>query len=304
MPIVRATFGAMASSCEIVLDSDDESRARRAIDAAVADVRRIEAKYSRYRDDSVTSRINAAAGRGEVAIDAETASLLRYADHCHAISGGRFDITSGVLRRAWDFRRDPPALPAQAAVDELMERVGWDRVRFDDARVRLALAGMEIDFGGIGKEYAADRASTILHEHGERHGFVNLGGDVRLAGPRADGGAWRVGIANPRPSTGAAAAVAHVDLAQGALATSGDSERFVEIGGRRYCHILDARTGWPVDAWRSVSVAAPLCVVAGSLATIAMLMRHEAAAFLDGQQASWLGIDADGATHGTLVPVR
>ncbi len=88
------------------------SRARNAAAAAaIADVQRIEAKYSRYRDDSLTTRINRAAGGAPVAIDAETAALLAYADRCHAQSDGLFDLTSGVLRRAWDFRRQPPELP-------------------------------------------------------------------------------------------------------------------------------------------------------------------------------------------------
>jgi thiamine biosynthesis lipoprotein len=100
-----------------------------------------------------------------------------------------------------------------------------------------------------------------------------------------------------------AAAIAWVDLHDGALATSGDYERFFEVDGVRYCHVLDPRTGWPVRAWRSISVVAPLCVVAGSLATIAMLMEGEADAFMASQSAHWFGIDADGARHGTLAIV-
>ncbi len=302
MSLVRIGFRAMSSRHEITLDSDDVARARRAIDAAIADVQRIEAKYSRYRDDSVTSGINHAAGKPPVPIDAETAALLRYADRCFALSQGRFDITSGVLRRAWDFRREPPQLPSSAIVRELLERVGWDRVHWDDHSVRLPVAGMEIDFGGIGKEYAADRAATICQEHGERHGIVNLGGDVRLVGPRCDGGPWRIGIRDPRPAPGREdAAIAFVEMRDGALATSGDYERYIEVGGKRYCHLLDARTGWPVAAWRSISVAAPLCVVAGSCASIAMLQEAGAPTFLDAQRVGWLGIAADGSHHGTLA---
>ena len=291
----RQTFRAMGTEHEIELAAPDMEVARRAAAAAIADVRRIEAKYSRYRDDSVTSRINAAAGGPPVAVDTETAALLRYADQCHALSGGLFDITSGVLRRVWDFKREPPVLPSADEIAATVALVSWAGVEWNAKSVRLPRAGMEIDFGGIGKEYAADRVATILLERGLRHGIVNLGGDVRAIGPRADGSPWRVGIRHPRREQ---AAVAGFDLAAGALATSGDYERYFEIAGRRYCHILNPRTGTPVAHWQSISVVSPLCVVAGSCATIAMLLEADAPAFLDTQGVQWLGVAADGALRG------
>ena len=292
MKSFRQTFRAMAAEHEIELAAPDEALARRAAEAAIADVLRIEAKYSRYRDDSVTTRINRAAGGAPVAIDDETAALLRYADHCHALSEGRFDITSGVLRRAWDFRATPPRLPDADVLAQAVALVGWHEVEWDEHAIRLPRAGMEIDFGGIGKEYAADRAAALCLEHDVAHGLVNLGGDIRAIGPQADGSPWRVGIRHPRV---AGAAVAGFDLTTGAVATSGDYERFFEIDGRRYCHILDPRTGMPVTHWQSVSVAAPLCVVAGSCATIAMLLGEKAEPFLAAQGVRWLGVDGAGA---------
>lgn len=289
----------MAADHAITVDADDEARAREAIDAAIADVLRIEAKYSRYRNDSVTAAINRAAGAREVAIDAETGALLRYADHCHALSGGRFDITSGVWRRAWDFRREPPRVPAAREIESLRELVGWQHVQWSGRAVRLAKPGMELDFGGIGKEYAADRAATILGERGVAHALVNLGGDVRALGGQANGAPWHIGIRHPREPE--PAAIASVDLVDGAIATSGDYERYFEHEGRRYCHLLDARSGTPVSAWQSISVAAPLAVVAGTCSTIAMLLEARAAEFLESQGFAWLGVDARGALHGTLA---
>lgn len=288
----RQTFRAMAAEHEIELASADVDLARRAAASAIADVKRIEAKYSRYRDESVTSRINRAAGGEPVRIDAETAALLRYADQCHELSGGLFDITSGVLRRAWDFKREPPLLPDAGQLAAAVALVGWREVEWDSRTCRLPRAGMEIDFGGIGKEYAADRVATICLEHGLRHGFVNLGGDLRAIGPRGDGSPWRVAVRHPRVQDGV---VAGFDLATGALATSGDYERFFEIGGRRYCHILNPRSGMPVGHWQSISVVSPLCVVAGSCATIAMLLEADGPAFLDRQGVQWLGVAADGS---------
>ncbi len=298
MRLVRFAFTAMASANTLQLWSADEARARRAADAAIADVARIEAKFSRYRADSVTTTINRAAGAAAVPIDAETVALLRYADRCHALSGGRFDLTSGALRGAWDFAAVPPRLPDVAALAAATARVAWPHVEWSESAIRLPRPGMEIDFGGIGKEYAADRAATICLEHGIAHGLVNLGGDVRVIGPQPDGAAWRVGIRHPRPPGGdAETAIAGIDLADGAVATSGDYERYMEIDGRRYCHLLDARTGWPVAHWQSISVVAPMCVVAGSCATIAMLLEENALPFLDAQGLAYLAIDAGGTMH-------
>jgi thiamine biosynthesis lipoprotein len=295
MPIFRATFHAMASDNELQLHCSDEALARRVAEAAIADVRRIEAKYSRFHDDSVTVRINRAAGGKAVPIDAETAALLAYADRCHVVSGGLFDITSGTLRHAWNFRRSPPQLPEEAVLAATTALIDWTEVEWTDHTARLPRAGMEIDFGGIGKEYAADRAATICREQGIEHGLINLGGDVRAIGTRPDGLPWRVGIRHPRRE---GAAIATVELADGALATSGDYERFFEIDNRRYCHLLNPRTGMPVDYWQSVSVTAPVCVVAGSCSTIAILLEQEGQAFLQAQGLSYFAVAADGTLHG------
>jgi thiamine biosynthesis lipoprotein len=283
----------MAATHELQLAAATEAHARRAAQAAIADVHRIEAKYSRYRSDSTLSRINAAAGGAAVPIDEETGALLAYADRCHAQSGGAFDITSGVLRRAWDFRRNPPVLPDAGTLSAACARIGWQRVEWDAHSVRLPEAGMELDLGGIGKEYAADRAAAILAGEGIAHALVNLGGDVRALGPQPDGRPWRVGLVHPRV---AGAVIGEVDLADAAVATSGDYERFIVVDGRRYCHILDPRTGWPVEHWQSASVVAPLCTLAGTLATIAML-RADAEAFLRGEAVRFLLVDRDGGMH-------
>src|SRR5665213_2939900 len=201
------------------------------------------------------------------------------------------DITAGALRSVWDFKREPPVRPDPGQLRAALANIGWGAVEWSSTTIRLPRPGMQVDFGGIGKEYAADRVATIAQERYARHGCVNLGGDVRVWGGRPDGSAWRVGIRHPRAQE---AAMAGVDLHDGAVATSGDYERYVDIDGKRYCHIIDARTGEPVSAWRSVSVVAPLAIVAGSYATIAMLMQHDAQAWLDRAALRWLGVDAGG----------
>jgi FAD:protein FMN transferase len=299
MPLFRFSFDALASPNELQIWHDDERQARTLADTAIADVRRIEAKYSRYRDDSVTARINGAAGGAAVAIDAETYALLGYADRCHLLSAGRFDITSGVLRHAWDFRRSPPRLPDAAEVAAATALIDWPSVEWSPRSVRLPRRGMEIDFGGIGKEYAADRMATICHEGGAPHALVNLGGDVRAAGPQQDGSPWRVGISHPRLAD---AAMATVEIVGGAVATSGDYQRFFDLGERRYCHIIDARSGQPVTRWQSISVVAPLCIVAGSCATIAMLLEDEAEDFLAREGVAYLAVDSAGVLRRPAAP--
>jgi FAD:protein FMN transferase len=294
MPLFAYQFDAMASRNEIQLWDEDAARAQRASAAMIAEVRRIERKYSRYLDDSVTTTINRTAGAGTTSVDAETVALLRYADQCYRLSEGRFDLTSGVLCRVWDFRRHPARLPTDAELSAALALIGWNDVEWDERTLRLPRVGMEIDFGGIGKEYAADRAATICQEFRVANALVNLGGDVRAVGTQQGGMAWRVAIAHPRVEK---ATIASVELQGNAVATSGDYERYFELDGRRFCHLLNARTGWPVQLLQSVSVVAPLCVVAGSYATIAMLLEANGRAFLDAQRLTYLAVGSDGSLH-------
>lgn len=290
------SFAAMASHNEVQLYASTRAEAERVARAAGDEVARIEAKYSRYRPDTIVARINAAAGVGAVPIDAETAALLHYAEQCFAASDGLFDITSGVLRRAWNFRE--PALPDRATLRALTALIDWRAVRWNDTQVALPKPGMEIDFGGIGKEYAADRAAGVCIDAGIRHGFVNLGGDVRVLGPHPDGRPWSIGIRHPRRE---GETIATIALGDGALATSGDYERFFEVDGVRYCHILNPRTGHPVRTIRSVTVVTPLCIAAGSYCTIAMLLEHGARAFLQAESLPYLLVGEAGDVSGPLA---
>jgi thiamine biosynthesis lipoprotein len=280
-------FTAMSCPCEIRLVARDEQQAHTAAQAGISEVRRIEQKYSRYRPDSLLSRINAAAGHDVVQIDQETHALLQLGGHLHRASEGRFDLTSGVLRRAWDFRAK--SVPTQAQIDDLLPLVGWGRVVMTPEHVRLPQRGMELDLGGLGKEYAADRAADMCLALGIHGGFVDLGGDIRVIGSRADGSGWRFGIRDP---LNAGSLSGELTLASGALATSGDYERGFNAEGKRYGHLLDARTGRPVNHWRSVSVAAPNAVAAGMLATLSMLLGARADELLEAEGTWYLAIEA------------
>lgn len=293
----RHAFRALGSPCEIQLYAEDAARAAQLFELAVADVLRIEQRYSRYREDSVLSAINRmAAHGGSMAIDAETFALLKYADTCHAQSGGLFDITSGVLRQAW--RYDEARLPEDSQIAALRRRIGWHRLRFTETALHVDEPGIELDLGGIGKEYAVDRAAAILAGAGVRHGLVDLGGDIHVIGPHADGRAWSVGIRHPREP---GQLLTTLSVQRGAVATSGDYARCIVVDGRRLSHILNPQTGWPVRGLATVTVLAPHCVVAGSACTIAMLLEGRGKRWLAKLGLDYLWVDENGRQGGPLL---
>lgn len=273
-------FSAMASPCEVLLDVDDREQARRLTEAAAAEAWRIERKFSRYRDDSVTSAINASGGR-PVAVDEETAGLLDFAGRCHDLSGGRFDVTTGILRRVWRFDGSD-RVPSRKQVKALLPLVGWARIGWRPPHVTVP-PGMEIDLGGLGKEYAVDRAAAILDSATDRGLLVNFGGDLRAPRPPR-GGRWTIGIEDPDRDR---RAWREYHLVRGGLATSGDARRYLLRRGVRYSHVLNPRTGWPVrGAPRSVTVVADSALEAGLLATLALLQGRHAEAFLAEQDVT------------------
>jgi thiamine biosynthesis lipoprotein len=292
-------FYAMASDCVVHVCGETAESLDLFAAAAEAEIRRIEARYSRYRGDSELERINkVAATSGVIDIDAETVGLIAYAKACFAKSDGVFDITSGILRTVWDFSAS--RLPDQSLIDAVLPFIGFDNVDLLDSKLCFRQPGMELDFGGLGKEYAADRAAEVCVNLGARHGFVDLGGDIRVIGPQPDGHPWRIGIRHPRDGD---KIVAEIALPNGALATSGDYERFIEVDGRRYCHILDPRTGWPVQGLSSVTVISDRCLVGGSLSTAAMLKGRGGADWLQDLAVRHIVIDEEGNFYGTEPPL-
>jgi thiamine biosynthesis lipoprotein len=288
---VVGRFRAMGSPCEVFIDTDDREEGRALVHVAADEALRIERKFSRYRDDNLLHLIHHAHGE-PIEVDEETALLLDYAATCHELSDGRFDITSGVLRRVWRFDGGE-VTPSPERVREALAQVGWERVTWTGRTLTLP-AGMEIDLGGIGKEYAVDRALSLLAARGAGACLVNFGGDLAASGPRRGERPWAVGVDDPA-RTGLDA-LGRVDLSHGGLATSGDARRFVISQGRRLGHILDPRTGWPVeDAPAAITVLAPTCLEAGTLATLAYLRGGGARAFLDEQGARYWIVDRDAA---------
>ncbi len=272
----------MASPCEVLIDISTESEARFLASLALAETRRIEQKFSRYRDDNIIHAINNSNGQ-PVQLDEETARMLAYADSCFKLSAGMFDITSGVLRKAWRFDGQP-ANPDKELIRNLMTVVGWSKVSLTDNSIALQ-PGMQIDLGGIGKEYAVDRVAQLVSDKAVCSVMVNFGGDIRAITAETKPDAWTIGIEKPENETKVAGVI---ELRNGAIATSGDSRRFCLYKGKRLGHILDPRTGWPVkNGPRSVTVIAGQCTEAGLLATLAMLHGTKAEEFLQAQEVTF-----------------
>jgi thiamine biosynthesis lipoprotein len=283
--IYSVGFSAMASPCEILVASCDSATALKIGQLAQAEAHRIESKFSRYRADSALSKINHARGK-TISVDPETAVLLDFAKQCFYLSGGLFDVTSGILRKVWKFDCSDQ-LPKPEAIAALLPLVGFDKLQWDAPNLTMP-EGMELDFGGIGKEYAVDSVMRLLAGHFDLPMLVNFGGDL-CANRTPDGKPWQVGIERPEIVDQAALIL---ELSSGALATSGDTQRFLFSQGIRYSHILDPHTGWPVpNAPRSVTVAAATCMEAGMLATFSLLQGANAREFLAAQGTKFWCLD-------------
>ena len=258
------------------------------VNSVVEMLNELENRYSRYVNDSLVSQINRRSGTGvHTPIDAETRGLLDFCDQLHRESGGFFDPTAGVLNKVWDFRHNKAT--STENVDGLLPLVGWGKVRIDAKGISLTQPNSELDLGGIVKEYAADKAAHLLKEMGIERGMVELAGDIATVGAKTDQQAWRVGISDPHSPQ---RAVLSVDLTNACLATSGTSQRFIEIDGQRYSHFLNPSTGQPVKGSFSVSVVADSCLIAGSIATVACLMgTDQATPWLESSGLPWLMID-------------
>lgn len=275
-------FQAMASPCRLLADVKSVSDVVEMLNAVAAEAWRIEDKFSRYISSNIVDDINSSDGH-EIEVDDETANLLDFADSLYRMSDGRFDISSGALRKVWNFDGSD-RVPSQADIDAVVQVIGWDKVRWQKPVLKLR-PGMEIDLGGIGKEYAVDRAAALVRQLTDAGSLINFGGDLAVVGEPAAGG-WRVGIESVDPDVNQPDRL--IRLRSGALATSGDARRFVLKDGVRYGHVLNPMTGWPIDnAPRSITVAADTCTQAGMLATLAMLRGADAEDFLDQQAVQY-----------------
>jgi thiamine biosynthesis lipoprotein len=281
----------------VVHSPKDVTQVKRLLNDVERRLKELEQKWSRYKPDSLISLINARAGSGiATEVDAETYHLLEVCRKLWTESDGLFDPTAGVLRQVWDFQRgtlrEPEKLPA------LLHCIGFDRVEVSSSTVQLEKPHAELDLGGVGKEYAADVAAAMLREAGYNNGLVELAGDIVALGHNPKRSPWQVGIRDP-----ASPERSHMtlEIENAAVATSGSYYRTIHQGDHQYSHLLDPRTGWPVEGPRSATVIAENCLIAGAVSTVACLKQMpEATKWLEESSLPWLLISAEGALSGPL----
>lgn len=294
VPLRKLAFRALGTQCEVSFaNPGGEAEAAPFERAAVAWVEAFEAKYSRFRPGSLISRINAAAGRDWVEVDAETEGLFQLCDTLQFMTQGVLDPTALPLLRLWNWQAEAPTIPSAEAIAAARRCVGWSRVRREPGRVLLPEAGMALDFGGFGKEYAVDIVAQIAVDHGLPNVLVDFGHDLRALGTPPGRAAWHIGLEDPkRPGS----AWASVGLRGRGIASSGDYLRNFVAGGRRYGHIIDPRSGTPVaNGCTQATVIAGTCLQAGVLST---------AAFVLGVKAGLELIQACPGAEGTILTER
>ena len=271
LPLRKLAFPALGTQCEIQFAApggDDQAIAFER--SAVSWVSAFEAKYSRFRPDSLVSRINAAAGREWVAVDPEMEALLKLCDTLHFMTQGVLDPTSLPLMRLWDYKAARPEIPAAATLAATRALVGWKKVQRAPGKVFLPAVGMALDFGGFGKEYAVDIVAQLALDHGITGALVDFGHDLRAVGTPPGRPAWHIGLEDPRKPGVAAGSIG---VSGKGVASSGDYLRCFVVAGKRYGHIIDPRTGWPVaNGCMQATVIAGSCLQAGVLSTTAFVL--------------------------------
>ncbi len=297
---VRDKRGAMGTKFEISAVHSDPKRGQEAIDAAYAEIERIEAVISEWRESSKVSEINRNAGIEPVEVSQELFDLIKRSIRVSKLTGGAFDISFLSVGRLWNFKSHDSPIPDDESIRLAMQDVGYQHIVLDEKRrsVFLDRKGTKIGFGGIGQGYGAYRAVAVLKEYGATGGVVNASGDIVVFGKQEDGKLWRIGIGNPLDRD---KVFAYLDVTDQAVVTSGDYENYIEFRGTRYSHIIDPRTGYPARELRSVTIVCPNVELADALATGVSVLGVDAGLELvnrlRGVEA--MLVDQDGGLHFT-----
>ncbi|MEP7230366.1 MAG: FAD:protein FMN transferase [Ginsengibacter sp.] len=262
----------MGNSFEITIVAEEEEWAYSKIEIAIAEIRRIEKLLTTFNENSQTNQINKLAGIAPVIVDKEVFYLIKRALRISAITDGAFDITYGSIdKRLWNFDKSMTSLPDANTAKEMVRLINYLNVILNegDYSVMLKEEGMRIGFGGIGKGYAAEMAKALLKKEGVKSGIVNASGDLTAWGTQTNGKPWTIGIADP---DNAHLPFSYMNVTDTAVATSGNYEKFVKIGGRKYSHTINPKTGLPVTGIKSVTIISPNAEIADALATPVTIM--------------------------------
>lgn len=256
--------GIMGTDCELTVLADGREQAEKALKAAETALRSVEARMSLFLTASEVSRLNAADAGRFVALSPMTVEVLLLSCHFDERTQGAFDVTHQPVLRLWRQGLKRGCEPTEPQLAAAREQTGWDKIELLADGAKKRIAGASVDLGGIAKGYGIDRAVKAMALAGAIGGLVNVGGDIRCFGQAGDGSCWTIDVRNPFNRE---TVFAKVSLAAGAVCTSGNYERYTEIASRRYSHIIDPRTGRPVDHVPSVTVVAPVAVTADAWAT-------------------------------------
>lgn len=268
------TLKLMGSRFDITVVAKDEVQANDYIDLALSEISRIEKEISSWDPESETSKIIANAGIQPLKVNRELYDLITRAVKISELTEGAFDITYASMDRIWKFDGSMNHLPTDDEIAQSIRKVGYKNIVLDPEHqtVFLKNKGMRIGFGAIGKGYAADKAKQLLISEGVNGGIINASGDLTTWGTQPDGSPWMVGITNPLNKN---KVFSWFPLDNNAVVTSGNYEKFVEFNGKKYTHIIDPRTGWPVSGLTSVTIFAPKAELADALATSVFVMGRE-----------------------------
>ena len=267
----QRTLKLMGSRFDITVVAYDSALANKNIDIAVSEITRIEKLISSWDINSQTSKINKNAGIKPVVVDSELFKLIKRAISISKLTDGAFDISYASMDRIWKFDGSMTKMPPLNKISASVAKVGFQNIILDESKntVFLKEKGMKIGFGAIGKGYAADKAKTLLISKGVSAGIINASGDMNTWGSKPDGKPWKVAITNPLNKN---KVFALFPLINSAVVTSGNYEKFVNLNGKRYTHIIDPRTGYPSSGIISVTVFAPKAELADALATSIFVM--------------------------------
>jgi thiamine biosynthesis lipoprotein len=270
--VFKRAMKLMGNHFELSVVAEEEEWANQRIDAGVREIQRIETLLTTYDESSETSLINTNAGLAPVCVSAETFDLIERSIRISHITQGAFDITYGSAdRRLWNFDTTMRELPDAATARQMVRLINYRNILLDKEKstVLLKEKGMRIGFGGIGKGYAAERAKAVMQQMGVTSGVVNASGDLTAWGYQPDGSPWTIGIVNPNA---AGHIFSYLNVTGLALATSGNYEKYIIIGGKRYSHTINPRTGLPVTGIKSVTILCPNAEIADAMATPVMIM--------------------------------
>ena len=268
----RKTEKLMGNAFEITVVGADEVLAYQQIDSAIGEIKRIEQLFTTFKTDSQTNLINNNAGIQAVKVDEEVFNLIERSLRISRITNGFFDITyGGVDKSLWNFDRSMTRLPDSETAKKLVYLINYQNVILnrENSTVYLKEKGMRIGFGGIGKGYAAEMAKNVLQKQGVGSGIINASGDLTVWGTQADGKPWTIGIANPDQ---ARLPFSYLNLTDTAIATSGNYEKYVKVGGKKYSHTINPKTGMPITGIKSVTVICPNAEIADAMATPISIM--------------------------------